>query len=480
MEKAIKTNRVRKRKNDVNMTEGSIIHHLVAFAAPLLVGNIFQQLYNTVDTWVVGKYVSNEAFSAVGTVGPIINMLIGFFLGLSSGAGVVISQYYGAGKTEEVRKTVHTSIMMTIILGLIFTGLGIALIPGMLALMNTPAEVIPESTAYLTIYFSGVLGLMLYNIGSGILRAVGDSTRPFYYLVVSAVINTVLDLVFVLRFDMGVAGVAWATIIAQGISALLTLITLLRSDSCIRLSLRALRIHFDMLKKIIRVGIPAALQMAVTSFSNVFVQSYINYFGADCMSGWTAYGKIDTLLMLPMQSLALAATTFVGQNLGMGKVDRAKRGVRIALALSLVTAVVLMIPVMVFAPSLVAFFNEKATVVDYGTMFLRYISPFYVLCCFNQIYSGALRGAGNTRAPMVIMLASFVVFRQIYLFVLTRFVTNTILPVSMGYPAGWLVCSLLTCLYYRQADLTKSRIVETETAGEAVTTAIAEEESAEE
>lgn len=480
MEKAIKTNRVRKRKNDVNMTEGSIIHHLVAFAAPLLVGNIFQQLYNTVDTWVVGKYVSNEAFSAVGTVGPIINMLIGFFLGLSSGAGVVISQYYGAGKTEEVRKTVHTSIMMTIILGLIFTGLGIALIPGMLALMNTPAEVIPESTAYLTIYFSGVLGLMLYNIGSGILRAVGDSTRPFYYLVVSAVINTVLDLVFVLRFDMGVAGVAWATIIAQGISALLTLITLLRSDSCIRLSLRALRIHFDMLKKIIRVGIPAALQMAVTSFSNVFVQSYINYFGADCMSGWTAYGKIDTLLMLPMQSLALAATTFVGQNLGMGKVDRAKHGVRIALALSLVTAVVLMIPVMVFAPSLVAFFNEKATVVEYGTMFLRYISPFYVLCCFNQIYSGALRGAGNTRAPMVIMLASFVVFRQIYLFVLTRFVTNTILPVSMGYPAGWLVCSLLTCLYYRQADLTKSRIVETETAGEAVTAAIAEEESAEE
>lgn len=480
MEKAIKTNRVRKRKNDVNMTEGSIIHHLVAFAAPLLVGNIFQQFYNTVDTWVVGKYVSNEAFSAVGTVGPIINMLIGFFLGLSSGAGVVISQYYGAGKTEEVRKTVHTSIMMTIILGLIFTGLGIALIPGMLALMNTPAEVIPESTAYLTIYFSGVLGLMLYNIGSGILRAVGDSTRPFYYLVVSAVINTVLDLVFVLRFDMGVAGVAWATIIAQGISALLTLITLLRSDSCIRLSLRALRIHFDMLKKIIRVGIPAALQMAVTSFSNVFVQSYINYFGADCMSGWTAYGKIDTLLMLPMQSLALAATTFVGQNLGMGKVDRAKRGVRIALALSLVTAVVLMIPVMVFAPSLVAFFNEKATVVEYGTMFLRYISPFYVLCCFNQIYSGALRGAGNTRAPMVIMLASFVVFRQIYLFVLTRFVTNTILPVSMGYPAGWLVCSLLTCLYYRQADLTKSRIVETETAGEAVTAAIAEEESAEE
>ncbi len=462
MEKTIKTNRVRKRKNEVNMTDGSIIRHLVVFAAPLLLGNIFQQLYNTVDTWVVGKYVSNEAFSAVGTVGPIINMLIGFFMGLSSGAGVVISQYYGANKTEEVRKTVHTSLMMTIILGLIFTGLGIALIPGMLRLMNTPAEVIPESTTYLTIYFSGVLGLMLYNMGSGILRAVGDSTRPFYYLVVSAVINTVLDLVFVLRFDMGVAGVAWATIIAQGISAVLTIITLMRSDSCIRVSLRALRLHLDMLRKIIRVGIPAALQMAVTSFSNVFVQSYINHFGADCMSGWTAYGKIDTLLMLPMQSLALASTTFVGQNLGIGKVDRAKRGVRIALALSLVTAVILMIPVMVFAPSLVAFFNTKSTVVAYGTMFLRYISPFYVLCCFNQIYSGALRGAGNTRAPMIIMLTSFVVFRQLYLFILTHFITNTILPVAMGYPAGWLVCSLLTFLYYRRADLAKSRIVDIE------------------
>ena len=480
MEKTIKENRVRKRRNDVNMTEGSSIRHLVVFAAPLLLGNIFQQLYNTVDTWVVGKYVSNEAFSAVGTVGPIINMLIGFFLGLSSGAGVVISQYYGAGKTEEVRKTVHTSIVMTLILGILFTGLGIALIPGMLALMNTPAEVIPESTAYLTIYFAGVMGLMLYNMGSGILRAVGDSTRPFYYLVVSAVINTVLDLVFVLRFDMGVAGVAWATIIAQAISAILTLITLMRSDSCIRLSWRALRLHFDMLGKIVRVGIPAALQMAVTSFSNVFVQSYINYFGADCMSGWTAYGKIDTLLMLPMQSLALASTTFVGQNLGIGKIDRAKRGVRIALALSLATAVLLMIPVLLFAPSLVAFFNEKAAVIEYGTIFLRYISPFYVLCCFNQIYSGALRGAGNTRAPMIIMLASFVVFRQIYLFVLTHFITNTILPVSMGYPAGWLVCSLLTFLYYRRADLAKSRIVDTEIAEEAVSAEITEEKSTEE
>ena len=235
-------------RRDVDMTEGSIIRHLITFAFPLLIGNIFQQLYNTVDTWVVGNYVSNEAFSAVGTVGPIINMLIGFFLGLSSGAGVVISQYYGAKKHDKVQDTVHSAILMTIILAVIFTFLGIAMAPFMIRFMKTPESVIPESTAYLTIYFSGVIGLMLYNIGSGILRAVGDSQRPFYFLVVSAVLNTVLDLVFVLAFDMGVEGVALATVLAQCTSAVLVMITLMRSDSCIHLSWKKLKIHWDMMK----------------------------------------------------------------------------------------------------------------------------------------------------------------------------------------------------------------------------------------
>ena len=300
---------------------GSITRHLIQFALPLLAGNVFQQLYNMVDTWVVGNFVSNEAFSAVGTVGPIINMLIGFFMGLSSGAGVVISQYYGAHRPEKVRDTVHTAMVLTLVLCAVFTALGLALIPAMLDLMNTPAEVLPESTAYLSIYFSGITGLLIYNMGSGILRAVGDSRRLFYFLVVSAVLNTGLDLLFVIRFHMGVAGVAWATIIAQAVSAVLVLAVLMRTvlmrtDSCVRVELRRLRVHWDMLKKIVRVGIPAALQMAVTAFSNVFVQSYINHFGADCMSGWTAYTKIDQLMFLPMQSLALSATTFVGQNLG--------------------------------------------------------------------------------------------------------------------------------------------------------------------
>ena len=447
-------------RRDVDMTEGSIIRHLITFAFPLLIGNIFQQLYNTVDTWVVGNYVSNEAFSAVGTVGPIINMLIGFFLGLSSGAGVVISQYYGAKKYEKVQDTVHTAILMTIILAVIFTFLGIAMAPFMIRFMKTPESVIPESTAYLTIYFSGVIGLMLYNIGSGILRAVGDSQRPFYFLVVSAVLNTVLDLVFVLAFDMGVEGVALATVLAQCTSAVLVMITLMRSDSCIHLSWKKLKIHWDMMKKIIRVGIPAAIQMAITSFSNVFVQSYINFFGADCMSGWTAYGKIDQLLFLPMQSLALASTTFVGQNLGQNQVERAKKGIAISFALSVVSTIIVMIPVLIFSGSLVAFFNDKPEVIEYGTLFLHWITPFYVLCCVNQVYSGALRGAGNSRAPMVIMLVSFVGFRQLYLFVVANFISNTVLPIAMGYPAGWLLCSALTYIYYKNVKLSKSRLVE--------------------
>ena len=445
---------------DVDMTQGSTTGHLIRFALPLLAGNLFQQLYNMVDTWVVGNFVSNEAFSAVGTVGPIINTLIGFFLGMSSGAGVVISQYYGAHRPEKVHQAVHTAILLTLLLGVVFTGAGVAMTPLMLDLMKTPAEVAPDQTTYLTIYFAGIMGLLLYNMGSGILQAAGDSRRPFYFLVVSAVVNTALDLLFVLQFGMGVEGVAYATIIAQAVSAILTMIVLMRYDGSIRLELRKLRFHWDMLKKIVSVGIPAALQMAITAFSNVFVQGYINHFGADCMSGWTAYTKIDQLMFLPMQSLALSATTFVGQNLGAGNAQRAHQGTRRALAISLAVTAVLMVPVLVFAPQLTAFFNRKAEVVAYGTLLLRYISPFYLLCCINQIYSGALRGAGNSQVPMVIMLGSFVVFRQIYLYIMSHYISNALLPLAMGYPAGWLVCSAATLLYYRRAALGRRRLVE--------------------
>lgn len=453
---------MRKNRRDVDMTEGSIVRHLINFALPLLIGNIFQQLYNTVDTWVVGNYVSNEAFSAVGTVGPVMNMLIGIFTGLASGTGVVISQYYGARRYDKVHDTVHTAIVLTVIMSVLFTLIGIAMTPYMLRFMNTPDSVFPESSAYLTIYFAGVTGLLFYNMGAGILRAVGDSRRPFYFLVVSAVLNTVLDLLFVIVFQMGVRGVAYATITAQGVSAVLVIVTLLRSRTCIQLHPRHLRLHMDVLGKMIRVGIPAAIQMAITSFSNVFVQSYINFFGADCMSGWTAYSKIDQLILLPTQSLALASTTFVGQNLGLNQVDRAKKGIRLALLMSMASTAVLMIPVLIFAPQLVAFFNGKSEVIRYGALLLRWLSPFYLMCCINQIYAGALRGAGNSRAPMIIMLGSFVVFRQIYLFIMANYIANEIIPIALSYPAGWIVCSTITLIYFRKVNLSKSRILENE------------------
>ena len=429
---------------DVDMTKGSITKHLINFALPLMVGN----------------FVSNEAFSAVGTVTPIINMLIGFFLGLSSGAGVVISQYYGAQREEKVRQAVHTSMVLTFLLGIVFTAAGILMTPLMLRLMKTPAEVAPEQTTYLTIYFAGVMGLLIYNMGSGILRAVGDSRRPFYFLLVSAVLNTGLDLLFVLKFGMGVEGVAYATIIAQAVSALLTVWVLLRAEGCIRLELRALRMTWSVLKQIVAVGIPAALQMAVTAFSNVFVQGYINYFGADCMSGWTAYTKVDQLVILPVQSISMAGTTFVGQNLGVGDTPRAKKGVRTALYLSFAVTAVLLVPVLLLAPELTAFFNQKPEVVSYGALLLRLLSPFYFFFCINQVYSAALRGAGNSQVPMWIMLGSFVVFRQIYLFVVANYVANEIIPIALSYPAGWFLCSAATLIYYSRCRFDKHRLVE--------------------
>lgn len=446
------------RAGDVDMTVGSIPRHLLTFALPLLVGYIFQQLYNTVDTWVVGKFVSKAAFAAVGTVGPVVNTLIGFFTGLAGGAGAVISQYYGAKQNDKVRASVHTSLLLTLALGILFTGVGIAMTPMMLRMMKTPENVWPESYAYLVIYFSGIIGLMLYNMCSGILRAVGNSVKPFLYLVVSALINIALDLLFVIRFGMGVRGVAYATVISQGISAILSIIELATTKSCVRLSWKALKPDWKILGQIMRIGFPSAFQVSITSFSNVFVQSYINFFGDDFMAGWTAYAKIDQVVLLPMQALALASTTFVGQNLGIHDEKRAKSGVRTAFWMSVAGTLALMIPVMIFAPQLTAFFNDSPGVVKNGTLLLRLISPFYVLCCVNQIYAGALRGSGNSLVPMLIMLGSFVAFRQIYLFTLSRIINNVYM-VALAYPAGWIVASVATLIYFYRVGFTKSRIM---------------------
>lgn len=449
-----------KSKSAVDMTDGSITKHILYFAFPLFLGYIFQMLYNTVDTWVVGNYVSDEAFAAVGSVGSIINLLVGFFSGLSSGSGVIISQFYGAGNPEKVREAVKASAYLTVVSAIFLTAIGIILTPLFLNIMNTPEEVIDDATIYLSIIFSGLSGLMVYNLGSGILRAVGDSTRPFYFLVISAVINTVLDLVFVLVFGLGVAGVALATIIAQFISAILVIITLVKDDSPVKLcgkdvldAIRHPRSVLPMLGSIIKVGIPAALQLSITSFSNIFVQSYINFFGKGYMSGWTVYTKVDQFLMLPSNALALATTTFVGQNLGGGQVKRAKRGVKTSLGISLGAAFLILIPIIVFAEPITLFFIDEPDAVGYGTLFLRVISPFYLCAITQGILTSALRGAGNSRTPMIVVLASLVGFRQVYLFVMANFISNTPIPIAMSYPAGWIVASVAMIICYLSCNL---------------------------
>ena len=315
--------KTKRRAADVDMTEGGIGRHLVTFAIPLLIGNLFQMMYNMVDTWVVGQFVSDEAFSAVGTLGSVTNLMIGFFIGLSSGAGVVISRFFGAKNYDRVKDTVNTSVIMTLVMCLVFTVLGLALIPVFMKMLAMPDEVRAEAVTYLSIWFAGISGLMIYNMGSAIMRAVGDSRRPFRYLVVAAITNTVLDLLFVIVFHWGVAGVAIATVISQAVSATLTVISLCRNESCVKISIKGMKFHTSILREIFVIGLPAAIQMTITAFSNIFVQSYINFFGMEVMGGWTAYNKVGQIVLLPMQSFALASTTFVGQNIGKEQVKRA-------------------------------------------------------------------------------------------------------------------------------------------------------------
>ena len=437
------------KKGEKDMTKGAILPQILFFALPLILGQLFQQLYNTFDTWCVGNFVGKNSFSAVGTVGSITNMLIGFAGGFSTGAGVVISQYYGAGDKENVRRSVHTFILFMIILSLFLSIMGVALTPLLIRIIKAPPEVAKEQYSYLTIYFTGISGLLLYNMGSAIFRAVGNSKLPFAFLVVSAFLNIVMDLIFVIVLKLGTGGVALATIISQAISAILVIGALKMTKSPVSFTFRELKINWKILSRIIFIGLPSAIQMAVTSFSNVFVQSYINQFGADVMGGWTAYNKVDQIIFLPMQCMGLASVTFVGQNYGAGNTKRAKKGADIALLSALTSTLILIIPIVTLAPHVVHFFSAgEEEVINYGTLFLRMLSPFYLLCCFNQVYSNALRGIGRSKEPMYVMLFSFVFAKQIYLFVVSRFISNTIIPIALGYPFGWILCSTIITITY--------------------------------
>lgn len=438
------------RQHAADMTEGPIWRHLINFALPMMVGLLFQQLYNTVDTIIVGQFVGKEALAAVGSTGPVINTLVGFAVGLSSGATVIISQCYGAHDYRTLGKAVHTAVSITLIVSVLLSIVGVAIVTPLLNMMSTPADVFDEAHTYLTIYFAGMLGLLVYNMGSGILRAVGDSTRPLYFLVFSAVVNTVLDLMFVVVFHMGVAGVAWATLIAQALSALLVLWVLTRDHAPYGIRWKELCLDRAMVGRICALGLPSGIQQAVTSFSNVFVQASVNAFGSACMAGWSAYNKLDVFLSVPIQSVSLAATTMVGQNVGAKKLDRVKSGVRQAQAMGISVTMALAVLMVIFAPQLLRMFSTEADVLEYGIWFVRIISPFYILTCFTQSFAGSLRGVGRSQSTMYICLFSFVVFRQIYLQA-GRLFGSPLLWVTLAYPVGWLVAAVLLGVWFYRA-----------------------------
>ncbi|MBO4836943.1 MAG: MATE family efflux transporter [Clostridia bacterium] len=442
-------------RKSVDMTQGTIWKLLLSFALPMLIGQIFQLLYSTVDSIVVGRFVGKEALAAVGSTSSIINSLIGFFAGMATGAGVVISQSFGARDHKGVHDAVHTALLLTFLAGIFVTILGVSVTPALLRFMDTPPDVMGEAVTYLRIYFSGVMGLMYYNIGSGILRAVGDSRRPLYFLIFSACTNVVLDLLFVIAFRMGVAGVAWATVISQILSAILILIVLSRSSESYRFIPRDMRLHRSVLQRILLIGLPSGLQNSVVSFSNVFVQAYINAFQSSCMAGWASYNRLDAFAWLPMMCLGMGITTFTGQNLGAGNLKRAKEGARIALMMSFAGTTVIVAALMLFSDQALRLFNSDPEVIRYGRMFILYLSPFYIPFCISQIYAGALRGAGASTYPMMICIFSFVLFRQAYLFIGTRLITSPIFT-GLSYPAGWLMSSTLMYIAYKRGRWEKS------------------------
>ncbi len=432
----------------VDMTTGPIMKEIVFFALPLMLGNLFQMMYNTADTIVVGNFVGKEALAAVGATSMITNLAVFFFSGFSTGASVAIARAFGAKDHAKVHHAVETAFTMTLIIASVFTIGGIPLAKPVLRLMGTPADVFPDAAKYLQIYFAGISGLLIYNIGSGILRSVGDSRRPLYFLVFTSLLNIVLDVLFVVFFHAGIAGVAWATVLSQMLSAALIVLLLSTSREIYRLTWNDLGIDFSQLRVIVSIGLPAGIQSAFTALSNIVMQSYINSFGSDVMAGWSSYTKVDQFVMLPASSMGIAATTFVSQNVGAEKMDRAERGSMNAAGTSVLVCGCIQILCWIFAPFVMHLFTQEPSVIEAGVVFIRVNFLFITANVLDNVMMGTLRGYGDSRGPMIIMIATHVFFRQLYLFVVTRYVMNTPAAVGFAYPAGWLSCFTLLFSYY--------------------------------
>ncbi len=433
-------------KKSTVMTEGSIWKKILFFSIPLILGNLFQQLYNTVDSIIVGNYIGSEALAAVGSSGSLINLLIGFCIGASAGAGVVIAQFYGAQDREGVRKAVHTTIAIAIAAGAVLTVVGIVATPILLKAMGTPQEVFDQASIYLKVYFGGILFSVVYNMSAGILNAVGNSKRSLVYLMIAATSNIFLDLLFVVVLKMGIVGVAIATDISQLLSCIFIILFLVRSEDVYRVKLKDIRCYDNLLGKILKIGLPTGVQNIVISLSNVIVQSSVNSFGAVAMAGFAAYIKVDGFNILPVLSFSMAATTFVGQNVGAGRLDRVKKGMYVSVAMGIIYTVCTGILLLTFAPQVIGVFTQNGKVVEYGVYIMKFFCPFYWMLGILHILAGTIRGTGKTMQAMVVFLFSLCIFRVLWIWGAMS-LSHKIGGVMLGYPLSWLVGLVMILIY---------------------------------
>lgn len=428
------------------MTEGNIWKKILFFSIPMILGNLLQQMYNTVDSIIVGNYVGSNALAAVGSSTSIINLLIAFSMGASAGAGVVVSQFTGAGNKKDVRLSVHTAVAISIVLGIILTAAGIIFTPKILKMMRTPEEVMTQSVVYLRLYSAGLLFSVVYNMAAGILNAVGDSKRPLIYLGYASVLNIILDILLINVLKMGIAGAAIATNISQIVSCILILMFLSKVPENYRLRFREIKIYRRMAGRIIKIGLPTAVQNTVISFSNVLVQSSVNTFGAKAMAGFGAYLKIDGFNILPIMSFSMAVTTFTGQNYGAGKTDRLKKGMWVVIIMGVAYTVVLGAVLLMFSDFFMGIFTTDKDVMYYGIQAMKYFCPFYFLLSIMHGLAGTIRGTGKTVPPMVILLISLCLFRIVWIhFIVPRF--DDIDIIYLLYPVSWFVGLVLMSLY---------------------------------
>ena len=434
--------------NNLLMTEGTIWKILVRFAFPLFLGGLFQQLYNTVDAWVVGKYCGDNALAAVSSAGSLCFLLVGFAQGVFIGASVIISNRYGAQDAEGVDKAIHTTVVFALIMGALLTVIGVVFTPAILQWMGTPADVMPNSIMYFRIFSSGMLGLVLYNTSNGIFQALGDSRHPLYYLIISSIANVLLDFLFVAGFNWGVGGAALATVLGQLLSATIGFVHLMSGRFVVQIRLKSLRPDLDVFKRVIRLGLPSGIQNSVIAIANVVVQTNINAFGQAAMAGCGSYSKVEGFVFLPISSLTMAMTTFVGQNLGAGKLDRVRRGARQGILMTTLFSEAVGIIFYVFAPQLIGMFSSTPEVLAFGIRQARVEALFFCLLGFAHGCASILRGSGQAMTPMVVMLSVWCVFRILYITVMVHFIPD-ITVVFTAYPITWGISCILFLIALR-------------------------------